>query len=424
MFARLHSNTKGFLKFFSQKTGLDGIYLARGGFWSSFSFVVNSSIALVSVIAFANLLPADVYGQYKYILSLGGIFAVFSLTGMNTAVTQAVAQGHDNTYRYAVRYQIYWNMLVVIASTLVAVYYVFEHNWLLAIGVFIIGVTFPFTAAYNTFGSYLLAKREFGRLTLYTSISSFLNVAPLVTVLFVTHNVLALVATYAVAGLLPNIFFHFYVLHLFKPSKARLKTEEKASIKYGAHLSILTSFSNIAANIDKVILFHYLGAIQVAIYSLATSIPNRIGGYMKTVGVTILPKLANRSLTEISGVFYKRVLQTLLLGLAISLSYVLAAPFIFKYLLTKYLASVNYSRVLSIAFIFQATGNYVGNVFRAHKIISAAYVASVQTLLRIALYIIMGVYWGIWGIVWATVSMQIVGFFVSLLIWEYEKRRL
>jgi O-antigen/teichoic acid export membrane protein len=85
----------------SQKyTKTDMVYLAKGGGWLSIGQVVEKLSALGLAIAFANLIPQETYGTYKYIISLGGIIAIFTLSGLRTAVTQAVARGYEGSLEF------------------------------------------------------------------------------------------------------------------------------------------------------------------------------------------------------------------------------------------------------------------------------------------------------------------------------------
>ena len=80
----------------SQKyTGTDNVYLAKSGFWLTLGQFFSLVVTFLSAVAFANLLDPTTYGNYKYVLSLLGILAVFCLDGMRTAVTQAVARGFE-----------------------------------------------------------------------------------------------------------------------------------------------------------------------------------------------------------------------------------------------------------------------------------------------------------------------------------------
>src|SRR5688572_20479176 len=76
-------------------TRTDMLYLARGGFWTVLNFVVAGSVSIALAVAFANLLPKETYGTYRYVLSIANAFGFLALTGMNAAVTRSVARGHD-----------------------------------------------------------------------------------------------------------------------------------------------------------------------------------------------------------------------------------------------------------------------------------------------------------------------------------------
>ena len=104
-----------FINYGTEFFGLDLKYFAGGGFWTAFGQGMNSSISFLLIIAFANLLPKETYGFYRYILSLAGIFNVFTMTGMNAAVSQATATGNEGALRTSVRYQLKWNVMMAIA---------------------------------------------------------------------------------------------------------------------------------------------------------------------------------------------------------------------------------------------------------------------------------------------------------------------
>ena len=73
----------------------DMTYIARGGFWLSLRSVMTGLIAFLLAIAFANLVLPETYGIYRFLLSLSGIISAFALTGLGTAATRAIAQGHS-----------------------------------------------------------------------------------------------------------------------------------------------------------------------------------------------------------------------------------------------------------------------------------------------------------------------------------------
>src|SRR5690606_14131318 len=58
-------------------TKVDMVYLASGNFWLTTNRVVGIGTGFMLTLAFANLLPPEIFGQYKYILALAGIIGAF-----------------------------------------------------------------------------------------------------------------------------------------------------------------------------------------------------------------------------------------------------------------------------------------------------------------------------------------------------------
>ncbi len=73
-------------------TGTDNIYLAKNSTYLILNQAVSVLNGFVLYILIARFLPQEVYGQYKYFLSLFSLFAIAALTGTETALSRAVAQ--------------------------------------------------------------------------------------------------------------------------------------------------------------------------------------------------------------------------------------------------------------------------------------------------------------------------------------------
>lgn len=79
---RLKHHTHRALRHSEKYFKTDMVYLAKGGFWLTTGQGVASLASLVLAIAFANLLPKEAYGNYKYILAVVGVLTLFGLTGI------------------------------------------------------------------------------------------------------------------------------------------------------------------------------------------------------------------------------------------------------------------------------------------------------------------------------------------------------
>ena len=95
-----------FLLWSQKYTKADMLYIAKGGFWVMFGQGMNAILSLGLLVAFANFLPKETYGTYRYILSIAGMLSIFTLTGMNSAVSRSVARGSIGILNQTVNYQL------------------------------------------------------------------------------------------------------------------------------------------------------------------------------------------------------------------------------------------------------------------------------------------------------------------------------
>ena len=94
-------------------------------------------------------------------LSIAGIVGVFTLTGMNTAIVQAVARGFDGALKIGALIKLRWSIGVTLAASVVALYYFINDNNMLAISFLIVGTFAPFLESFKLYNSFLIGKREF-----------------------------------------------------------------------------------------------------------------------------------------------------------------------------------------------------------------------------------------------------------------------
>src|SRR3989344_3136851 len=136
---KAHSMLRGSEGFF--KT--DMVYLAEGGSWLSLGQIVSSISSFLLIIAFANLVPKETYGTYKYVLSIVGILLIPSLPGISTAVSMAATRGLDGTLALALTTKVRWGFISSLASLLLAGYYFVSGNTSLMISFLIASIFLP-----------------------------------------------------------------------------------------------------------------------------------------------------------------------------------------------------------------------------------------------------------------------------------------
>lgn len=386
----------------------DMVYLIKGGSWLFFGHIISAASSFLLVIAFANLIPKETFGTYKYILSLTGILLIPSLPGMNTAINMASARNFDGTLLLALKTRMRWGLLSSLMSLLVSGYYFLNGNTILTISFLIASVFLPFIDAFGIYGPFLYGKKKFQISTKYEAISQVLSTGVLVLVIYQTSNLFLIVLSYFLTWTLLRFTFFNITAKKF----ALTKDEDLEAITYGKHLSLIRIVNTIASYIDRLFVFHFLGAISLAVYSFSIAIPEQIKGVFSLLDTLAFPKFVGRDPREIRSSFIKKALKLFLLGAVVIGAYILVAPFIFKTFFPQYQEAVFYSQLFALSMLnlalFPAT-----TVLKAKKKIGELYISNFITpVFQIIIMLVFIVWKGLLGLIIARIISR---FFGSLL---------
>ena len=337
------------LRWSEKYTKTDMVYLAKGGFWSVFAQVITALLVFGFAILVAHVLPKDVYGEYKYVIATVSLLSAFSLTGLGTAVFQSVASGFDGALFEGFWANIRWSILVFLGALGLAVYYFLQGNATLAIGMLIGGSLSPFLTSLNLSGAFLSAKKDFARSNIYFSIfENIIAIGALAVTVLLTQNVLILVSVYFASNVLATYFIYRRVVRLYRPDPT---VTDRSMMLYAKHLSLMGVLGGIANNIDQILVFHFVGPVELAIYNFAIAIPDQFKGPLKSLDAMMQAQFSGRTDREISVGMSNKMLWMLLVSAMGIVLYILLAPFIFKILFPKYLDSVLYSQLYALAYL-------------------------------------------------------------------------
>lgn len=349
----------------SQKyTKTDMVYLAKGGSWLTLGQIVSSVLSFLLAIAFANLLPKETYGTYKYLLSIAGILTTLTLTGMNTAVAQAVARGFEGMLKKSFWIQMKWNLILPLATVIGSIYYFIQGNKVLGLALIIIGIFSPILNSANTYTAFLSGKKDFKNLSKYSAISTVIWAATILFTLLLTENPLWLIFAYLISTTGINLFFYVYSIKKNKPNEEI----DLKSISYGKHLSLINVLGNIANFLDNILVFHYLGPAPLAIYNFASSPADQVKGLLKSTPTLAMPKIAPHSLKETDAIIRKRLPQLILVGAVLVAIYIVLIPYVFKIFFPKYLSSIFFARLYGVNIMFMPINALLGAVGNAKLI--------------------------------------------------------
>ncbi len=404
----LRGKSYSLLRWSEKFTKTDMVYLTKGSFWLFVSQGVSSVGSFLLAIACAHFLPKEVYGDYKYIISISGIVTTFALTGLGTALTQAVARGFDGTFAKAVSVSLKWSVFMVTGSLVGAGYYLYNDNYTLGLSLIIIACVSPFLKVAGLYGPYLSGKKDFKKSSLYASVESIIATTAFFVAIFFTDSVLILVSVFFGTDLLTKSFFYFKTARGV-PTDAPV---DYTAFNFGKHISFINIWLNISTQVDKVLVYHYLGAAELAIYTFATSIPKQVRSFVGMLAPLAMPKLAGRSLHELKESIPKKFLLSLLVLGPIVIAYIILAPYIYKVFFPQYMDSVFYSQIYSVFMLL--LGNLSDTAFTAKKALKEKYIISLGVSIFGTVFMLISVYfYGVLGII---VSMVITKYLTALLM--------
>lgn len=394
----------------------DLVYFAKGGFWLTLGQFLSSLTSFFLAIAFAHFLPRDTYGYYKYIISATGILSIFSLNGIDNALIQAVASGHEGSFMDGVRFKLRAGLVGGIASLGIALYYNYKGNTILSGGFIMAGLFLAFMNTWFLYDSLLQGQKRFRESTTYAVLSQIFSALVLGATISSTQNVYFIVLAYFASWTLARYFAYRKVVKRY----AFNNSVDPKTISYGFHSSLIGSVAAISGSVDSILIFHYLGPTLLAVYTFALAPINQIKSLIDKIPTLAIPRFAEREVHDLQSQFPKRMLLLGGLAIIIFFSYYFFSPYFFQILFPKYLDSLPYSRVFAISIL----------LWLPYSVIAAAISAKLTSIPRNLLYLwnlpgiamtlfvfLLTPRFGIMGVISAKIISTCVLVLVGLVIW-------
>jgi O-antigen/teichoic acid export membrane protein len=394
----------------SELLGTNLRYIVKGGFWLTLGEIVSTATTFLSALVFANLLPRETYGTYSFVLSISGILAIPTLSGIGTAITRAVARGYEGSIIPALKTKIRWGLLASLSGLILAAYYYVSGNSVLAIAFLIAAAFLPFLDTFGMYDSLLYGRKLFDVSSLYFILIQIITATALIGTIFITKNVFFILLAYFASWTFSKFIIFQLVLKKFPPNK---EVDPKA-INYGKHLSVISIIGTIANYLDSFLIFHYLGAAELAVYSLAVGPPEQIKNLLSSLTTLTFPKFAERTVTEIKKAMARKFFQLFLLACFVIGSYILIAPYFYQIFFPKYLDSVFYSKIFALS-MFNMVFFPAGTFLQAKRKIKEQYWTNLLTsVFQIVIMTVFILWQGLLGLVVARILSRSFGSAINL----------
>jgi O-antigen/teichoic acid export membrane protein len=393
-------------------TKTDMVYLAKGTFWLFFSKIGLALISFASMLAFANWLPKESFGTYQFILSTISILAISTLPGINTAIVKSIAQKKEGVLQAAVKERIKWGYLGSLLALVLSLWYFLHDNNILTIAFLLTAVFLPFKAAFNTFEAFWSSRKRFDLRAKYSLIVAGISTSLTILTIYLTNNILIIFAVFLISYTFLNWFFY---------SKTKRQTinneQDPEAISFGKNLTFITGLQVIATYLDKIIIWHFLGAVPVAIYSFAQKPIDKVKTFLP-ISLLALPKLGEGKMgPERKKGITRKFLLLFLAFVPAAITMTWLAPFLYRLFFPQYMESVPFFQAMSILIAF-CPFLLLNSVLISEIKKRALYTINIAApLLKVTLFLTLIPYFGIWGIVIALLTAETVKIILTLIFY-------
>lgn len=403
---------------------IDFFYLIKGEFWLMSGKTISLAVSFLLSLAWANWIDKSTYGIYQYIFSLVGIISIFSLPGLGTAIIQAVARGFEGSFLRGFKIQFKWGLLGSLSALGISGYYWLKDNETLFLSFLIIAIFLPLFNASIIYVNFLMGRKLFNIKAKYDSIVQVIAAAIMILTLFFVKNFLSDASVCVVIFLIVSVYFvsrTFLRFLFFAITKIKFKPnlkEDPKTINFGKHLTLSEVADTLSGSLDKILLFHYLGATELAIYSFATLMPQQITVFLKHISALAMPKFSVRNSEEIKKTILKKIYYLTLLMSIFVLVYIIFAPLVYQTFFPKYLDSVPFSKLYALS-IIPLSFAILDGVFKAKMMTKQIYqMKIIAPLIRIGLLATLVPIYGIWGAVWGILGARISNALMYLIFFK------
>ncbi len=396
------------LRWTERYTKTDMVYLVKGGLNLTIAQGFNSLVIFCMALAYARFVDKESYGTYQFILSLMGIAGAVSLTGLGSAVTRAIAQQKKYSSVFLFWKAILWNSGTAVVALAMAAYYVFQENTVIGSSLLLVSIVGPFFNTFQTYEAPFVGRKLFGTVATLQILRGSIVALALLAAVLLSGNPLVMFATYLLGHTVVTGAFYLYGHRTFATkNNVDDETSEAATneiITTSKNFSVMNVIGKISGELDRILLFHFLGPVQVATYTFALAAPRQIQHINKTLKSLLLSKLSTRDPETLKRTLPRKALLMYIYIIPIIILYIPLAPFLYGFLFPAYVDAAVYSQVYIFVLLF-APLLVLNEALIAHNKQKDLYVISTAVpITRLVLLLALTPFFGIWGVVTASLG--------------------
>ncbi len=169
----------------------------------------------------------------------------------------------------------------------------------------------------------------------------------IIITIFLTQNIFLIIFSYFISNTIIRLILFKFTIRNNQFNEG----VDSESMTYGKKLTGISIIDTVMSQIDKILIFHYLGAVDLAIYMIAIAPPNQLRSLFGSLQSLSLPKFSQKTIKEIKETIFIKIIKYLAILSIIITLYILFAPYFFKILFPQYLTSIQYTQIYSLSLL-------------------------------------------------------------------------
>ncbi len=355
----------------SRRFNINVRYFAENSAVLTLNYALSVLGGLVTGYLVARLLPAELYGGYRFGLAVTGFVSLITLPSLESAVARDIAK--NTPAGTPLRFTMLVNGAMCALGALILVGIIpllglWQRESLAPLLLVMAAVFIPLQIANTFFSGIITGTGEFRRLLGVNVLSTLVVICLVPLTLAFTHSLPAL---YAVAVGLPGLV----VVATFFAQLKRFPSRERSwhVIKYGTLLSLNTIPVAIASQLDSFIIAGMFGLKQLALFQVAILVPEQLKVWFKSLMPISFSRLATMEDSWESRRKIRRATGLLMLGVGAMVAvYAALAPWLCEMLFPNYTGTdIVRLTQLSAALLVVVPASLLSQYLEAHGMLRA-----------------------------------------------------
>jgi len=363
---------------------------------------ISNGSALLLTYVFAHYTTQEVYGQYRYVISILGVAAILSLPGVNTAIAQAAARSFEGVLWEGTKLRLRYALLGSIGLFLVAAsIYLSKDTLGVTGGLIITAVLFPLYYGLDTVTSFLHGKEHFRTFSAICCVLALLPTLATIAVTLLGSRLEGIIATQLGMTALLNVIF----LRAISTRLVRNSDIDEGALDYGKRVSGISLVGTIHANLNSLIVGTFFGFVDLALFSIGEIFYKGLKQLIYVLTLQAFPKLAAKSDEDAVRTVIRSLKYTWAVFILACTAIIFALPRLIPLLFTvKYTESILYAQLLVVGVLLSFPGAQFVTYFASHKKMAQQYKVQLSfALVEVGAILVLVWFFGVLGIIFARI---------------------